>query len=223
MQGNTVPVTSWILIELARDPELLAAIRDEIKTALLSPEDADEVIWDIPKLVALPIFSSVLTETLRLRMSNNPNRLLTADLEVGGYLLKAGNQVMLPNWNPHVHDPVWTETDTSPNAHPAHKFWGQRFLTTDPETGELANIRPKPGTYFPFGGGATMCPGRFFARQEILISVAVMVLKYDIEAVAVVDKKGRVQKGELEYDRSGAGFGALHPNGDLRCRIRKRL
>jgi len=223
MQGNTVPVTSWILIELARDQELLRTIRAEVKTALLTPETAAQVIWDIPKLVTLPVFTSVLTECLRLRMSNNPNRLLTADLEVGGYLLKAGNQVMLPNWNPHIRDPFWNEIDSSPNAHPADKFWGKRFVITDPETGELTNLRPRPGTYFPFGGGATMCPGRFFARQEILISVAVMVLKYDFEAIEVIDKKGRVVIGELEYDRAGAGFGALHPDGDLRCRIRERM
>jgi len=228
MQGNTVPVTSWILIELVRDPALLATIREEVSRAVDREPNSTlagtegQLTWDIPKLLALPVLSSVFTETLRLRMSNNPNRQLTDDLEVNGYLLKKGNQVMIPNWIPHLHDPEWITNNPSPLEHPPSKFWAGRFLTTVEGSKEKTNLRPKPGTYFPFGGGATMCPGRFFAKQEILISVAIMVMKYDFEFVEVVDQKGRAKKGELGYDRSGAGFGALHPDGDLRCRIRKR-
>jgi len=83
-------------------------------------------------------------------------------------------------------------------------------------------MHPKPGVYFPFGGGINMCPGRFFAKQEILIAIAVMVLRYEIEFVENIDRKGKRIEREIGIDPAGAGAGALFPDGDLRCRIRTR-
>ena len=35
--------------------------------------------------------------------------------------------------------------------------------------------------YRAFGSGASVCPGRYLAANEILIILAIMVLKYDVE------------------------------------------
>lgn len=68
-----------------------------------------------------------------------------------------------------------------------------------------------------------MCPGRFFAKQEILIAIAVMVMKFDFEFLEIVGLDGKAREEGLSYDFAGAGAGGLFPDGDLRCKIRERL
>ena len=208
------------MIELLRTPGLLDAIRDEVATAVSADAKQHEKIdFDIPKLLSLPLLSSVFTETLRLRISTTPTRQLRNDLEVDGYLLKAGNCVMLPSWLAH------TEAEWSTERHPANTFQADRFLASkEGAAGEAtASSQPKPGTYFPFGGGSSMCPGRFFAKQEVLTAVAMMIVKFDIEFVELVHLDGKKSARGPEADVKGAGTGALSPDRDMTVRIRRRF
>lgn len=56
--------------------------------------------------------------------------------------------------------------------------------SSDP-TGEsqkpIFSLKGLKGTYNSFGGGVGSCPGRIFARQEVLCTLAVLVLECDIE------------------------------------------
>lgn len=55
-----------------------------------------------------------------------------------------------------------------------HEFNYKRFL------------KPKkhnPVAFRPFGGGATLCPGRHFASTEILAFASVILLRFDIKPV----------------------------------------
>ncbi|KAL1639426.1 Multidrug resistance protein [Diplodia intermedia] len=42
----------------------------------------------------------------------------------------------------------------------------------------------RSGLWFPFGGGARMCPGRLFAKRAVLLSLALMVHEFDVEIMA---------------------------------------
>jgi cytochrome P450 len=194
----------------------MGTIHDEISTAVISTKQRGKISFDLPKLLTLPLLSSVFTETLRLRMSTIPTRQLRADLEVDGYLLKAGNCVMLPSWLAH------TDAEWSTEGHPATMFWAERFLPSDNGGGDsVTSSQPKAGRYFPFGGGSSMCPGRFFAKQEILTAVAVMILKFDIEFVEFIHHNGRTSERGPEADVNGAGAGALFPDRDIMVRLRR--
>ncbi|KAG9235358.1 cytochrome P450 [Amylocarpus encephaloides] len=220
INGNAIPVGCWILIESIRTPGLLEALREEIMTAVSIDEDNKEsLILDIATLLSLPLLSSVYTETLRLRISTTPTRQLRNDLLVGGYVLKAGNHVMVPSWLAH------TESQWSTPEHPASEFWAERFLGKTDADGNVGEP-PKStqaGTFFPFGGGTSMCPGRFFAKQEILSGVAIMIAKFEIEFVENVHHDGTPSKRGPDADINNAGSGALLPDSDLKVRLRRRI
>ena len=78
------------------------------------------------------------------------------------------------------------------------------------------------GKIFPFGGGKSICPGRVFAKQEVLAAVAMVLLNHDIQVVSFVDGQGK-STGEfpkLASALNGSGVIAIH--GDLKVRIKRK-
>ena len=70
------------------------------------------------------------------------------------------------------------------------------------------------GAYIPIGGGAGICPGRHFARHEVVCTLASFAL-YDIEL--------RVSKGwEPKMNMRYYPLGALPPKNKVPFRIRRR-
>ena len=63
-----------------------------------------------------------------------------------------------------------------------------------------------------FGGGITMCPGRFFAMNEIRLLVVVFLHNWDMHL------DGRVP----DRSRERAGFGIMQPVHDPTVRFRPR-
>jgi cytochrome P450 len=118
------------------------SIRDEILTAVTGTKQHGNISFDLPKLLSLPLLSSVFAETLRLRMSATPTRQLRTDLEVDGYLLKAA-LVMLPSWLAH------TDTKWSTEEHPATTFWAERLQSDHGGGDSVTSSQSKPGRYFP--------------------------------------------------------------------------
>ena len=68
------------------------------------------------------------------------------------------------------------------------------------------------------GGGAAMCPGRQFARLEILITVALLVSKFDIESLEWTFPDGRKSDRPGKPDESVTGSGVLRPDRDMKVR-----
>ncbi|KAF9873179.1 hypothetical protein CkaCkLH20_09342 [Colletotrichum karsti] len=155
---------------MVRDQKLLNRIRTEVNTAMI-PGATEETMLDIDitKLSALPLLNAVYNECLRLRSSIPISRRLRQDIEIDGYTLKKDNFILAPSWLSHIDDTVWAFP-----GHPAREFWAERFL--QPETRKV-----KLGDYCPYGGGSVICPGRFFAKHEILAAVAMMVTLFDLE------------------------------------------
>lgn len=67
----------------------------------------------------------------------------------------------------------------------------------------------------PFGSGATMCPGRYFALNEIKQFLSLLLLYLDVE---LEDGQARAT-----LDPGRAGLGILLPASDVRFRYRKRM
>ena len=82
-------------------------------------------------------------------------------------------------------------------------------------------------TWIPYGGGVRLCPGRHFAKQEMITSMALWLSAYDIELLSARDGKSIKEGGQPEgfkYDVNPAyfGLGTCPPKGPVRCRVRRR-
>jgi len=63
--------------------------------------------------------------------------------------------------------------------------------------------------FLPFGGGASLCPGRRFARNEIKALVAVLLLRFDMRVT--LSPAGETTNGRPSFDGSRAGLGIFPP------------
>ncbi|KAI1144972.1 cytochrome P450 [Nemania diffusa] len=186
INANAIPMTAYMLIEMVQDPRLLERVRDEIEAAAVFPGKSlsgrtslDKI--DIAALTKLPLLNSVYSECLRLRSSIPISRRLRQDIDVHGYTLKKGNFILAPSWLSHVDESVWNQDASSglssSQPHPgAREFWAERFLHM-----EATKTKIKLGDYCPYGGGSVICPGRFFAKHEILAAVAMVIIRFELQ------------------------------------------
>ncbi len=130
---TTATALAWALHELSRDPE----------QAAFTTRAADE--GDEKALEA------VVKEAMRLRpVVGEVVRRLTEDVEIGGYRIPAGFDVMPSIFLVHADD----------GHHPDPKlFRPRRFL----------DGAPPAGSWLPFGGGARRCLGAGFSLMEATI------------------------------------------------------
>jgi len=214
--SNAIPASGWMLFHIITSPQdLLPRLLSEISTT----QNPDGTL-DIPKLITLPLFLSIYTETLRMYVAVNVTREIHADFVIDGHLLKKGNTIMAPSWLGHRDSDVWN------NLHPDHPpvdvFYAERFLRQEGDK-VVCSTAGLSGTYFPYGGGAHICPGRIFAKQEILAAVAMVLLSFDFEFVGWVnpfskDKEERFPRAKKGY----VGNGVVAADRDMRVRIKRK-
>lgn len=70
------------------------------------------------------------------------------------------------------------------------------------------------GCWLPFGGGQRMCPGRHFAKSEMLGTFAMLLSDYDLELSGDMDG--------IRPDMRWYPTGTLPPMGKVPFRIRRK-
>lgn len=74
------------------------------------------------------------------------------------------------------------------------------------------------------GGGISICPGRHFAKQEIMATLAIMVTTFDIEMLGWVTIDGNATSDRPPRDNlKHSGSAALPPDRDMKVRWRRRV
>ena len=212
-------MTSWIIIEILQREDLFKRIKEEIATItdmeklrhrrVASEADLGPAI-DIAKVKKLPLLNSVYQECLRLRSSVFVVRKLRNSIELDGYTLKEGNLILAPSYLAHNDANVWS----SP-AHPPEEFWPERFMKTASNThGGIS-----AGRFFPYGGGTAMCPGRNYAKQEILAAVVLFFAHFEIEPLHFIDQSGKPSERGPEVGKEARGVARV--DRDLLVRLRR--
>ena len=200
-------MTSWIIIEILQRPSLYAEIMNELSQAVTMDMESSRRKVNIQSLLTLPLLSSVYQECLRLRASVVIVRELRNNVDFDGYTLKAGNLVMAPSWLAH-QDP----SDWSTDGYLAHEFWPKRFY------GLKKNV--EAGSYFPYGGGTAVCPGRYYAKQEILAAVALLLASFDFEILHFVNKDDSKSSRGPEVGSEARGVARI--DRDLLVKMKRR-
>ncbi|CCF45829.1 hypothetical protein CH063_03708 [Colletotrichum higginsianum] len=224
INSNSVPQTAWAVMEVVKDAALLQRVREELQEALVKDLDNGRPTFDVPKLVTLPLLQSIYVETLRMHVSINITREVLEPMELDGYLLRKGSLVQAPTQIGHLDEAVWGVED-----HPASEFWAERhvrYVEKEDETGHVRKVREftmagRPSDFFPYGGGVSMCPGRNFAKQEIMLAVAMIVSRFDIEFEDWVKPNGSDSDRPPMNDKAYVGAGAVPPDRDARLRWRR--
>jgi len=66
-----------------------------------------------------------------------------------------------------------------------------------------------------------MCPGRFFAKQEIIMSLAMLIARFEIEFVEWVMPDGSPSDRPGANDMRYAGALAMPPDRDMKVRWKR--
>ncbi|KAI8622888.1 cytochrome P450 [Xylariaceae sp. FL1651] len=220
LHGNTVPITTWILMELIKDPSLMHNARVEALQAFEFDDAKGKHALNPRKLISQPLLQSIYTETLRLHISFTISREALATVEIDGYKLPKGALVQAFTQIAHFEESVWATEE-----HPASEFWAERHIkyvdTKDEVRKRQFSLRGRPTSFFPYGGGYVVCPGRHFAKQEILIAVAIFITKFDIELVEWTKMDGTRSDREAQDDQNYAGIIAMPPDREMKIRLRR--
>ena len=204
IHANTIPATFWAVARLLADPVALAAIRAELAEHLGSPSSSPP---DLPakRLDELRLLDSAVREAMRLATGSLTVRraVEATSLEVGGrsYAIREGDRVCL---SPHfIHqDP---EIHPDPATYRHDRFYTAKGVKTFEKRG-----RKVPLPFMPFGAGVSMCPGRFFAINEIKLFVALLLQTTEVEMLGALPA----------YDLSRVGLGIFPPATPHQVRLR---
>ncbi|XP_072179827.1 cytochrome P450 4F6-like [Diadema setosum] len=133
---TTASALTWLLNTLAQHPEEQARVQEEVDT-LFTGRDDDTVRYE--DLKKLTYTTQSLRESMRLYVNVPPFRVLRESLKVNGFIVPAGTNVMVNNYQVH-HNP---------------DVWGDDHMDFKPERFERANVEKRdPFAFIPFSAGA---------------------------------------------------------------------
>jgi|GEM_PF-1783428 len=209
INANTIPATFWSLYYLLRDGQGLAAVRAELEAVVggLGP-NGELPELGVETLAELRMLDSAVREALRLSSGSMTVREVlepfVLETRVGQFALRAGDRVCIAPFITH-RDPELFE---DPDSYRHDRFYVESGVKQFYKGGERV-----PLALMPFGAGHSMCPGRFFAANEIKLFIAMTLLACEIEPVDQPIPK---------FDYSRAGLGIYPPVTDVEVRIRRR-
>ncbi|XP_066573459.1 5-beta-cholestane-3-alpha,7-alpha-diol 12-alpha-hydroxylase-like [Amia ocellicauda] len=219
-QGNTGPAAFWLLLFLMKHPEAMKAVQKEVEDVL--KETGQEVtpggaLINLTRdmLLKTPILDSTVEETLRLIAAPVLTRAVLQDMTLKmadgrEYSLREGDRVALfPYAAVHI----------DPEVHPdPQSFKYDRFLNPDgtKKTDFYRNGKKMKYYSMPWGAGVTMCPGRFFATNELKQYVFLMLTYFEFELKNPVEEIPPI-------DITRWGFGSMQPTRDIQFKYRLRF
>lgn len=162
--------TGWLMTELARHPQWADRIAAEAASLPNNPAETDA-----GHLARLHLTDAFVRETLRLYPPTwLISRSVTVPIELGGYRLLPGDQVLISPYLLHHDQRYFTEPDA---------FWPGRWLKQDTSDHNPA--------YLPFGAGPQMCRGAALATTELILITALMARRHQLaDPTYVLDAKG---------------------------------
>jgi cytochrome P450 len=199
------------------DPTILPRILTEVNAAKRSDGS-----FDIAILMTSPLLQSMFHEVLRLHVDSFVIRDVVTSINLPlsphgpSAQFEPGSILLAPTHLTHCDETHFSNP-------PAREFCADRFIAADEKTGARAfSSGSSAGRMFPFGGGGDMCPGRAFAKQEVIAATALMLASFDFEVLGFVDRNGRAMERIPSMEKVAPGSGVIRPGGDLRLKVRRK-
>lgn len=241
--ANAIPAAIWAAFDILRVVGLRSRVMAETEPCFTSGSSSPgpDLGLDVPRLCALPLLTSIYMEELRLRAAATVTRQVATDeFSVEGWRLRRGASVVAMPWLGGQDGGFW---EGSRGGRDVRAFWAERFLeypdsatgaardhkgprmryadeggrTAEEDRGAKVVTSGIQGHYFPYGGGVKICPGRFFAKQEIMTAVTVLLRVCEVE---LVDVEGAER---IKGDMARFPLGTLPVDGRVPFRIRRRV
>lgn len=237
--ANSIPTLFYLLVHIYADPKLLQDIRAELENTAVLNDDSKPKKSSKRTLLILSmrekchLLHATFQELLRFHAMGASSRSVREDTILDDqYLLKKGMVVQMPMAVMHFDPTIWGAD--------AAEFLPARFLKKSDNEQRKKNIPisndemrlksnfsqeekrekdPKQNltAYRPFGGGASLCPGRHFVTLEALALAAIMVLRFDIEPVD--NSKGWIIPPQKQESLATNVFPPAH---ETKVRVRRR-
>lgn len=158
---TTAGSAAWVLIELARRPEILKSVLEELDQ--LFGVDGEVTFQSLREI---PLLERVIKETLRLHpplifLIRKVNR----DLHFKDYTIKAGKFVCTSPRVSHRIPEIFPDPE---------KFDPDRYS-------EERNEDKRPFSWLAFGGGRHKCTGNAFAMLQLKAIFSILLRRYEFE------------------------------------------
>ncbi|TXG69520.1 hypothetical protein EZV62_004455 [Acer yangbiense] len=165
---TTSSAITFIIKSLAEYPHVYQRVYEEQMEILKAKKEGEPLNWEDVKKMKYTWCTA--SEVLRLYPpSIGAFREAKTDFSYGGYTIPKGWKIF---WNAHT-------THKNPKYFPdPEKFDPSRFEGSG----------PPPYTFVPFGGGPYMCPGKEYARLQILVFMHNIVTKFKWEKLIPNEK-----------------------------------
>ncbi|EGZ17528.1 hypothetical protein PHYSODRAFT_314852 [Phytophthora sojae] len=174
-RDTTAQTLSWFFLNLAKNPDVETAIRNEIAKKLPNIEGSEvnvshATMQDVSQLVYL---EAALKETLRLHppVPMIPKYVVEDTTLSDGTFVKAGSLIVLATYVMARLPQVW-----GPDA---EEFKPERWI--DPSTGKLIVVSAYK--FASFNAGPRMCLGMNLAMLEMKLVVAGLLSKFHVEVL----------------------------------------
>ncbi|OWY45282.1 cytochrome P450 [Alternaria alternata] len=173
---TTTEAVSMLMADLIENKEAIPQLREEISSTLSTHG------WKKTSLASMKLLDSAMKESQRMNPVSDPLANITLSdgtIIPKGYKLAVEHRLQDPTLYPNVD-----------------KFELDRFLKLSHTDNKWTFVTGSP-EHLSFGYGKHVCPGRFFASNEIKIIVIHMLLKYDWK----FNEEGRLPCIRFEADR----------------------
>ena len=159
---TTSILMQWMWYALSERPDIEQRLRAEIGHSL---PDGQEAPMPYDALMNIEYLSWVFKETMRLYPPLwMTGRQAVAEDSIGGYPVKPGHMILLPQIVMHRHPNFWDKPDA---------FVPERFAGVHGE-----NLHD--GLYFPFSQGARKCSGFRLAEMEAKVIFAKLLPQFSV-------------------------------------------
>ncbi|KAJ6784660.1 hypothetical protein PWT90_03223 [Aphanocladium album] len=167
---TTTDLLSETLLRIAKSPEIIPALREEIISVYRSDG------WEKTALYKMKLLDSTIKETQRMKPISQISmvRLVKEGFTLSdGTVLRKGSKIGVTST--HFRD---ASNHENPDEWDPYRFVRMR---DDPERQNAAHLVSTTAEHNAFGHGQHACPGRFFAANEIKVALLGILIKYDFE------------------------------------------